>query len=244
MTRGATAPPRIYGHRGTRGAGKPPENTLAALRLALAQGAGGIELDVRPCKGGEVVVLHDPDLRRVAGVALRAEDATLAELRAHDLGGGERVPTLDEALALVLEHDDDVRLNIELKPDVPDASALVAAVAARVGARRAGERARIVISSFSAAICAAMHRLRPELAVAFLYERAEDAAQRPAGVSIVHPHHALLDAQAIAELHARGFLVNTWTVNDPARAAQLAAAGVDGIITDDVPVIRAALASG
>jgi glycerophosphoryl diester phosphodiesterase len=237
--------PSVWGHRGTRSlgerAGKPPENTLAAMRLALQQGADGIELDVRLCGSGEVVVLHDPDLKRMAGVAIRAQDATLAQLQAHDLGGGERVPTLEEAMDLVLSADS--QLNVEIKADVPDEAALVVAVGRCVRARSAAERARIVNSSFSASICRAAQRELPEVAIAFLYEHASEASARPAGMEVVHPHHALLDASVIAELHHRGLTVNTWTVNDPARAVELARAGADGIITDDVTAILAALSA-
>ncbi|RYE94070.1 MAG: glycerophosphodiester phosphodiesterase, partial [Myxococcales bacterium] len=49
-------PPRIYGHRGVRGA--RPENTLAAFEHAAAEGADGVELDVRVCGSGELVVFH------------------------------------------------------------------------------------------------------------------------------------------------------------------------------------------
>ena len=230
---------RVWGHRGTRGAGKPPENTLAAMRLALQQGAHGIELDVRLCGSGEVAVLHDADLKRVAGVALRAQDATLAELQTHDLGRGERVPTLDDAIDLVIGGG--FHLNIEIKADVPDETALVDAVGRCVRRRSEAERTLVVISSFSASICRAAQRELPEVAIAFLYEHASEASTRPAGMEIVHPHHALLDARVIAELHGRGLTVNTWTVNDPARAVELARAGVDGIITDDVTAILAAL---
>jgi glycerophosphoryl diester phosphodiesterase len=235
--------PSVWGHRGTRGAGKPPENTLEAMRLALQQGAGGIELDVRLCSSGEVVVLHDPDLKRMAGVALRAQDATLAQLQAHDLGRGERVPTLVEAIELVLGSGGDIALNIEIKSDVPDEAVLVDAVGRCVRARSAAERARIVLSSFSASICRSAQRELPEVAIAFLYEHASEASTRPSGMEVVHPHHALLDASVIAELHHRGLTVNTWTVNDPARAVELARAGVDGIITDDATAILAALSA-
>jgi glycerophosphoryl diester phosphodiesterase len=236
--------PLVWGHRGTRGTGKPSENTLTAMRLALTQGAGGIELDVRLCKSGEVVVLHDVDLQRLAGVALRAQDATLAELQAHDLGRGERVPTLLDAMSLVLGSAHEARLNIELKPDVPSRRALVEAVAQCIEAQPARTRMRILISSFSPAICAAMRARLPEIGVAFLYERFADAPNRPEGIAIVHPHHALLDNAYVASLHAQGIAVNTWTVNDPARAKVLAAAGVDGIITDDVPAILDAVGEG
>jgi glycerophosphoryl diester phosphodiesterase len=234
--------PLVWGHRGTRGPDKPTENTLTAMRLALTQGAAGIELDVRLCKSGEVIVLHDVDLKRLAKVDVRAQDATLAELQAHDLGRGERVPTLLDAMSLVLGSASEARLNIELKPDVPSRRALVDAVAQCIETQPAKARMRILVSSFSPAICSAMRKRLPALDVAFLYERANDAPNRPDGIAIVHPHHALLDKAYVASLHAQGIAVNTWTVNDPARAKLLAAAGVDGIITDDVPAILDALA--
>jgi glycerophosphoryl diester phosphodiesterase len=86
--RGQRARPFIYGHRGTRRGA--PENTLRAMELALSQGADGIELDVRLCGSGEVIVLHDADLERVSGVPVAASAATLSELRVLDVGEGER----------------------------------------------------------------------------------------------------------------------------------------------------------
>ncbi|MFI5308765.1 MAG: glycerophosphodiester phosphodiesterase, partial [Polyangiales bacterium] len=50
------------------------------MRRALEQGADGIELDVRLCKSGEVLVLHDADLLRVAGKKLVAAESTFDEL--------------------------------------------------------------------------------------------------------------------------------------------------------------------
>jgi glycerophosphoryl diester phosphodiesterase len=203
------------------------------MQLALEQGAHGIELDVRLCKSGEPIVLHDIDLVRVAGVALRAQDATRAALRAHD------VPALEDAIERVLGHDQGTRLNVEIKPDVPDLQALVAAVARCIGARNASEQARVLVSSFSAAICEATHAALPALEVAFLFER--EGARLPRGIRAVHPHHALLDAASIARFHAQGLAVNTWTVNDAVRARALADAGIDAIITDEVPLVLGAL---
>src|SRR5512134_3488878 len=95
--------PLVLGHRGASAAA--PENTLAAFRLAMAQGADGVELDVWRCATGEVVVAHDEDLVRVAGAPLRVPDAPLAALRALDVGAwrgeqwrGERIPLLEEVL--------------------------------------------------------------------------------------------------------------------------------------------------
>src|SRR4029453_13086438 len=91
--------PLVLGHRGA--SADAPENTLAAFRLARAQGADGVELDVRRCATGEVVVIHDGDARRTAGAPLRIAEAPLAALRALDAGAwkgerfrGERIPLL------------------------------------------------------------------------------------------------------------------------------------------------------
>jgi glycerophosphoryl diester phosphodiesterase len=236
--RGARPYPLVYGHRGTRRGA--PENTLAAMQLAIDQGADGVELDVRLCKSGEVIVLHDPDLARVAKVALRAQDATLAELQSHDLGAGQRVPTLDAAIDLVVLGAERL-LNIELKSDVPDSAALVSAVTARVAARTPDERARVLFSSFSASICRLLAAALPSIPVAYLYEE-PSAAALPVGCGAVNPRFDLITPAQISCWHAQELVVNTWTVNDATQATTLAVAGVDGIITDDVPLVLQALA--
>lgn len=235
FARGQRARPLVYGHRGTRRGA--PENTLRAMQRALAQGADAIELDVRSCGSGEVVVVHDPDLRRVAGAGAVVATTPLSELQRHDLGEGERVPVLDEAMDLVLGAG--ALLNIELKPDVPDPQALVAAVASRALARSAAERARVIFSSFGARLCVALQAAVPGAAVAFLFERA--GAVLPPGIAALHPRHALATREALAGWQAAGLIVNAWTVNDPDLARALSAAGVDGIITDDVTLVLGAL---
>src|SRR5512140_2434513 len=135
--------PLVLGHRGA--SADAPENTLAAFRLALAQGADGVELDVWRCATGEVVVVHDEDLRRVAGLPVRVPDATLAELRAADVGAwkgeafrGERVPLLEEVLSALPA----AVVNVERTPRgrrrARDRVLVRLAAARRVPPRRAG----------------------------------------------------------------------------------------------------------
>ena len=95
--------PIILGHRGA--SAEAPENTLAAFRLAVEQGADGVELDVWRCGSGEVVVHHDPDTARTGGVARLVSSTPWAELRRLDVGSwkgerfaGERIPLLAEVL--------------------------------------------------------------------------------------------------------------------------------------------------
>ena len=106
--------PLIIGHRGAKGLA--PENTLPAFRAGIAAGADGVEFDVQRTVDGHLVVFHDDDLKRLAGVDGRIVKSTLAMLRELDVGrhagpqyAGEVIPTLDEVLdtlpdRLLLEH--------------------------------------------------------------------------------------------------------------------------------------------
>ena len=98
--------PLIIGHRGA--SFDAPENTLAAFRLAFAQGADGIEADFRLSGDGEIICIHDATTGRTAAANLRVATHSLAALRHLDLGAwqgaqwqGERIPTLAEVLALL-----------------------------------------------------------------------------------------------------------------------------------------------
>ena len=107
----------VTAHRA--GAVKAPENTLSALKQAIADGADLAEIDVQTTRDGELVILHDGDLARIAGDRRRVEQCTLAELRQLDIGSwhnaafaGERIATLGEMIALARGR---IRLNVELK---------------------------------------------------------------------------------------------------------------------------------
>ena len=98
--------PLIIAHRGA--SFDAPENTLAAFRLAFAQGADGIEADFRLSSDGEIVCIHDATTRRTAGRIRRVATHSLAELRRLDFGAkrgeqwqGERIPTLAEVIAII-----------------------------------------------------------------------------------------------------------------------------------------------
>lgn len=115
-----------FAHRGLHGDGRA-ENSLSAFRAAKEAGFG-IELDVRLSGDGELVVFHDPTLKRVCGVDARVIDFTAAELSGMSLSGtSDGVPTLKEVLELI---DGAVPLLIEIKMEgeehgVPEALAEV-----------------------------------------------------------------------------------------------------------------------
>lgn len=235
--------PMVIGHRGVRREGVV-ENTLPAFAAAVAEGAEAIELDVRACASGELVVVHDPTLERITGGADRraVADLTLSDLAAVPLPGGARVPALAEVLAFARARG--VAVNVELKRDVPSRPAVVRAAARILDAWDPAHG--ILVSSFDPFMLAGLFALAPAIPRAILvhrtyYHEVHIAARLPAAAAAVHLERTLTRPERVAELRRRGVLVNVWTVNDPAEAVDLASIGVSGIITDDPGAIRAAL---
>jgi glycerophosphoryl diester phosphodiesterase len=235
-------PPVLHGHRGVRG--RCPENTMAAFERAVAEGADALELDVRPCRSGEIVVCHDPTLERVTeGRDTRAvADLDARALRGVDVGSGERVPLLADVLALARERG--IALNIEMKRDVP--SRTRAALGLGTMLRRAGRDHALVVSSFDPPMLALLRIYAPLVPLALLVHRGGrdehvvHLARRPF-IHAVHLESVLASREQVASLKRRGLVVAVWTVNDANEARKLSALGVDALITDEPARIRAAL---
>jgi glycerophosphoryl diester phosphodiesterase len=155
---------RLYGHRGARG--RAPENTVVAFAAALEDGANALELDVRLTKDGVVVVFHDDDGQRMAGIPRRVDEVTFDEMRRWDLGygfvaspgglppvpsmlgGDPRRPFAGRGLSVptfvdVLRTFPGISVNVDLKTRDP---ALVAKVVAIVEQEKA--TARVLLTSF------------------------------------------------------------------------------------------------
>ncbi len=240
--------PLVLGHRGARA--RAPENTLVAFERALADGAAGVELDVRLERTGEVIVLHDRTLTRVTGERDRrdVEHCRHAELARVDVGGGAAIPRLEEVIAWAERSH--ARVNVELKSDVTHRQRLVARTVALL-ARAHASPDQFLLSSFHPGMVRLATRLaaawmsRP-VPVALLVEPASPHCDthptwRQLGAAGVHPAAALATTDRIARWQSQRALVNVWTVNDAARARQLVQCGVDAIITDDPATIVPAL---
>lgn len=221
----------VIAHRGASAAF--PENTVAAFAGASALGADGVELDVRRTADGALVVLHDealPDGRPVHTLTRAA------------IGPG--VPSLAEAL----DACGGMAVNVEIK-NLPTEAAYDPAMAVVPEVveelRRRGDPERWLVSCFDLATVDACHDLAPEIPTAFLVldpkgaEAIELAAAH--GHRAIHPWVPFVDEAFVEHAHAAGLLVNTWTIDDPARIVELAAFGTDGVVTNAPDVARAAL---
>lgn len=234
--------PVVLGHRGVRGAA--PENTMSAFRLAKEQGADGVELDVRLDASGDAVVIHDPTLERVTkGQDVRkVENLTREDLNWVNVGDGQRVPRLIEVLDWA--ETARMRVNVEIKQDVPSRFAIVREVARLLRPRQGAGRS-IIVSSFDPAIVMLVGRAtHVPTALLFHAEQKfgrEGRAWRALGATAVHPERVLCSPERVRHWKERGALVNVWTVNDPSEARDLAALGVDGLVSDVPEEILAAL---
>jgi glycerophosphoryl diester phosphodiesterase len=247
----------VTGHKGRplviahRGASKDaPENTLAAFSLARQQGADGVELDVIRCASGELVVFHDDDLARLGGGTARdlVRRMTWDALRERDVGGGERMPTLDQVFDAV----GPLMVNVELKSAPTWAErarddGLAADVAELIGRRGLAEQ--VLVSSFDPLLLQRFRGRAPKIATGLLFAHDQSLplrrawARRVVRPAAVHPESVLVDAVTLRGWRDAGYAVNVWTVDDPAEVRCLGALGVDGIITNTPLATRSVLES-
>jgi glycerophosphoryl diester phosphodiesterase len=229
----------VIAHRGASAAF--PENTVAAFRGAAALGADAVELDVRRAADGTPVVHHDAVVPGVGAIAA----LSAGELRHR----APAVPTLEHALAACAGMWVDVEVkNSPADSDWDPEDALVTEVVARL--RASGWAERVLLTSFNPRTLERGRALAPEIPTGWLVEGADplpealDAAAA-LGHAALLPEAGLLAgagaARAVAAAHAAGLLLITWTVDDLPEARRLAAAGLDGVITNRPDALVAAL---
>lgn len=231
----------ILGHRGAVDL-TAPENTLAAVERALAQGADGVEVDVRLTADGVPVCHHDPGMRRSAGDPRHVQAVRLAELPST---GGHPVPTLAEVLDLVADRG---RLVVELKTPHWPAGAAVCTVTAVAHELRRHRLHDVVVSSFDRPRLLALRHCalpvrtgllgRPGVPLGVLVRRASADGHEQA-----HAHVASLLARPdlVRTAVAQAISVTGWTVNRAADLERLQDAGVESVISDDPFLARAHL---
>jgi len=213
---------RCIAHRGF--AGIYPENTLTAVRQA-GERADLIELDVRACRSGDPVIIHDETVDRVTDDTGPVAEISLATLQSMEvLGTGEGVPSLEAVLRAT---PDGVGLNLELKE-----TGLVEAMSPLL----AESDTEILLSSFSTAALEAARDAMPGIDRALLVDSSAEAGIERAtslDCAAIHPHWRLLDFALLERAHRSGLDVNVWTIADEDTTRQYEKMGVDGVVVDD-----------
>lgn len=232
---------RVFAHRGCPNRG--PENTVAAVRRA-APHIDAVEVDVRRCGSGELVVFHDerlsrllshPDGATARGRVARTDWKVLSTLRVDD--SDQRVPLFSEMVDAV--GDLDIAFNVELK------ECGLAADAVADLERFDGE---VLVSSFDPAVLLELRTVADYPVALIVTSRLTPSRSAPwrRGLSVaadldaaaIHPSYGILlgavdTAARVREAHDAGLAVNTWTIRSAEPVGPLRAAGVDGLFVDD-----------
>ena len=228
----------ITAHRGS--SALYPENTMAAFRGAKAMGADWIELDVQQTKDGEVVVIHDINLYRVAGVNKNVYDLTYEELQKLEVGShfdesfkGEKIPLLSEVIEFA--QDSGIRLNIEIKP---------------TGYEKDLEKQVVdmihfyhfenycMVSSLSYESIEKVKMVSDDIHTLYVMGVAYGDITKLEYADAYSVEAMSVDESLVHLVHSRGKEIYAWTVNTEEGIQSMIDLNVDNIITDNIELCR------
>ena len=212
----------VIAHRG--GAELFFENTLTAFRNAEKLGVDAIECDVHLTRDGKLVIMHDPDLKRVAGIEKNISDLTLEEIKGIRLNGGETIPTLQEVID---------ELKITLVVEIKASETVVEIV--KLLQSNPELLKRIIIICFDHRAILALKKLIPNLETGALLA---GLPVDPVSIAVACKSDTLsmyyegLDRDFIDQCHAGGIKISVWTPNTADEIKKLIDLGVDAIASD------------
>ena len=226
---------QIIGHRGARG--EAPENTLGGFQYLSQLGIRAVEFDVRQLKDLSLVVIHDDNFQRTAGISAHLYDYDQTELTQFDQRiqwpawpQSEYTPTLSQVLAEIsnFEH---IEVEIKAVPHQEAAETLVTSLIPNL----AGFESQVTITSFDKKILTTLQQQHSAFKRGLLVEQNPEIAIESAlelGCQRIGWMNQLATPQRIQDTHAAQLMSSVWTVNDPKRARELRELGVHGLITD------------
>lgn len=225
-----------------RGASRDfPENTMPAFEGALEMGADWIELDVQQTRDGVLVVMHDTNLRRTTGDPRNIWEVDYKDVAKLDAGSWfseEFAGTPIPALAEVLEwaRDNDMRLNIELKPtghETDFAKSVVDLV------RNFDYLDRCVITSQSYETLKQVRECDEEVQTVYVMAVAYGNLLKLKAADTFSVKSINITTNMVGRLHDVQKQIYAWTVNSEKSMEKMIQLGVDNIITDNVPLAKA-----
>jgi len=226
----------IIAHRGA--AGIRPENTMAAVLKAIEDGADWVEIDVQETADGEVIVAHDSDFMKSAGVELKVWNATMGDLARIDIGSSfnpvyaaERTPTLREVLVAARGKSG---VMIELKyyghnVDLEDRVARIVEETVMTD--------QIAVISLKVPMIEKMRGLRPGWRTGILAARAVGDLSK-LDTDYIAVNTGQVSASLIKRSKAAGKKLYVWTVDEPVTMSRMISMGVDGLITNQPALAR------
>ena len=216
------------GHRGARA--YEPENTLLSFNKALEIGVDAIEFDVRKTKDGQLVVIHDADVKRTTNGKGLVADLTLKEIKGLDAGKGEKIPTLEEALDCI---DNKAKILIELKEQNLEEKVLSTVCSKKL-------EKNVIIASFLEDALRKTRQLNSQIETGLIYAKhphPEETAKE-INANYLISLYRFTHTATIQKAHKYGLKVIVWTINTKEEAEEYKKKGVDGIATDKPDILN------
>jgi len=218
------------GHRGARA--YAPENTLTSFKKALEIGVDAIELDVRKTKDNQLVVIHDDNVKRTTNGDGLVCELTLKDIKGFSAEGGEKIPTLEEALDFL---DKKVKVLVELKEEGIEKQVL------SVIHERDLEK-NVVITSFSETALKEVRELNDKVETGLIYAKHKNPIKAALDLKANYlvALYRFVHTANVEKAHENGLKVVVWTINNPEEVEAYIKKGVDGIASDKPDILMKA----
>ncbi|MEN0053619.1 MAG: glycerophosphodiester phosphodiesterase family protein [Mucilaginibacter sp.] len=226
-----------------------PENTLPAFQSGIDVHADWVELDIRKTKDGQIVISHDADTKRMAGVELSIPDVTYKQLQQLDVAAEfrkskgltlqqcpvQRMPLLKDALELFMKQNR-THVSMHLKVDcVADALAII---------KQSGAEKMVGFNDSGLDYVALAKKLAPEIPI--FWDRLPNAnidndikVAKEKGFETIVMHYSAVTAENVNKIKAANLQAGAWTVDDLATLEKMLQLGIQRIYTDDPKLLIA-----
>jgi glycerophosphoryl diester phosphodiesterase len=236
--------PKIIGHRGA--CAYAPENTLESIHVAADMDVEWVELDVKLTKDQVPVIFHDETLDRTTNGTGAIAEMDYDDLRQLEAGSwfgesfaGIKIPTLEEALEVLIDRD--LGFNMEIKP-CPGREKETAEVALDLLSHIWDDHDRLLVSSFSHIAMEAALDLAEDWHRGFLLPAEWPESWHETAdyleVSTFHVNGHACTQEQIHSLLELGKPILAYTINEPDQARLLQSWGVSTMFSDAPDDVR------
>lgn len=222
----------ITAHRGD--SVNAPENTLAAIEEAINHFADWVEIDVQQTKDGEIIVMHDSNLKRTSGINRNIWKVNYEEIKELDVGtwfspefSDQRIPTLDEAIKLAKGR---VKLNIELKPtghEIDFEKKVIEII------KENNFEDDCVVTSLKYSSLVKIKKIEPKIKTIYVTTVAYGEIANLDSADGFSVEHSFVTKKLVYNIKNKGKDLFVWTVNNEKDLEKMLNIGVDNIITDN-----------
>ncbi len=219
------------GHRGA--CGYEEENSFKSFKKALDLGVDAVELDVRLCKSGEIIVIHDEKVNRTSNGKGMVNNLHMYDLKNSTLNNGEKIPTLDQAFDLINRR---ALIFIELK-ELKVAKPVMKLIEEYV-ANKGWNYSDFVVMSFIKDSIVRASMLNKNVRLGLLFNDSKDLLDFSNNINsqqtieYVGVNYKIISPDMIKNLHQKGFKVFVYTVNNINDVNEMKSLGVNGIVSD------------